>query len=115
MISSRVGDAKSAEFSSISCFQRGVPLGASSGESLHLERNPSWVEGILEQLPEVVGGMFKIPGNNNKWPSFSCILRLRVAEHGWWFLRPMWEENGRELGWRSGKEEWMCVGNLVGF
>lgn len=53
VISSRVGDAqaKSAEFSSFSCFQRGFPLGATIliavGKSLLLERNPFWVEGIL--------------------------------------------------------------------
>lgn len=27
----------------------------------------------------------------------------------------MWEEHGGELGWHSGKEDWMCVGNLLGF
>lgn len=78
MMSSIVGDAKSTEFSSVSCIQRSVPPGAGSGESLHLERTPSWVEGILERLPEVVGGMFRLPGRNNKWPLFSYVLGVSV-------------------------------------
>lgn len=80
MIYFRVSDAKSAEFSSVPCFQRGVPLGASSGEFLglkgHLNSSQRLWEECLVYLGEIISG-----------PFFSYILRVSMAEHGCWFLR----------------------------
>ena len=115
--------AESAEFSSVSCFQEGFALGAPM--SVATANLSFWKEtflglkGCFEKFLEFRGEMFKMPGRNNKWSLFSHrLIRCGCA---WWLglrkhVRGEWKRVGvtsREE--KQGKEEWVCVGNIVRF